>query len=105
MIKIEGKVLNCTHTTNTVRSSGEIRQNYTAEILHTVRGRSEIEYLKLDGKVFPQWQAAIGKEVTAEIRFYAMKSDDGNVMSGITLADKAALPTLAHVPQAIRQPA
>lgn len=97
MINITGKLHNTTHSRPINRSTGELRDVYTAEILHTVKGRSEIEYLKLDAKVFGAWTKAIGNDITAEVRFYAMKTDDGNVMSGLILADKSSLPTVSNI--------
>lgn len=102
MITISGKILNTVHSQNVNRSTGEMRDTYTAEILHTVRGRSEIEYLKLDPKVFAHWTKQIGAEISAEVRFYAMKSDDGSVNSGLILSDKTSLPTIIKPVQPVQ---
>lgn len=71
---------------------------YTAEILHSVKGKTEIASVKLDGSVVDGWKKATGKEISCEVRFYAMKNREGGIQSGLTLADKKAFPN--HVQKA-----
>lgn len=94
MLFINGKVLNLVHTEIKDKFTGELKPVHTIEILHQSRGKSVVDYLKIDSLVCPQWEKIIGKEITAEVRVYAMKTEDGSVMHGFTLADKKGLPTV-----------
>lgn len=94
MLTLTGKILNIVQSQNTNRATGEIRQRYTAEILHTVRGRSEIVNLNLDQAASLEWQKAVGHDISVEVRSYAIKTEDGGLMEGFALADKTALPTI-----------
>lgn len=102
MILIFGKLYNIAHGENKDRETGEITVSHTAEILHTARGKTEIASVKLDAAVLEPWTKAVGKDISAEVRFYAMKTREGSIMSGLTLADKKALPTLQAAAPALK---
>jgi hypothetical protein len=94
MIQLTGKLYNIAATEATDRESGEVSKVHTAEILHTVRGKTEIAGLKLDPSVADSWAKALGRDIAVEVRFYAMKNREGGIQSGLTCADKKALPVL-----------
>lgn len=94
MIQLTGKLYNIAITEATERETGEVSKVYTAEILHTARGKTEITGLKLDSSVADMWGKAIGRDIAVEVRFYAMKNREGGIQSGLTCADKKALPVL-----------
>jgi hypothetical protein len=91
MITLFGQLLNVIPGENKNRETGEITKNFTAEVLHQSRGRSVVDSVKLDTEVGPAWTKLIGQDISVEVRFYAMKTSEG-VTSGLTLADKKALP-------------
>lgn len=92
MIQITGQLYKIAAAENTDRETGVISIVHSAEILHEARGKTEIASCKLDASVVEPWSKAVGKNITNEIRFYAMKTREGGIMQGITLADKKALP-------------
>lgn len=94
MISITGTLYNIAASQNTDRETGEVSTVHTAEILHQTRGKSEIAGVKLDPSVVPSWEKAKGREISAEVRFYAMKNREGGIQSGLTLADKKGLPVI-----------
>lgn len=93
MITLSGKLYNVMTSDYTDRNTGEVSKVNTAEILHTVRGKTEIAAVKLDDSVVTGWTQCTGKEITCEVRFYAIKTSDGGINSGLILADKKSLPT------------
>lgn len=94
MISIIGKLFNIVTGETTDRETGAISATYTAEILHTVRGKTEIANLKLDAAIVEPWSKVIGQDISAEVRFWAMKTREGGIQSGLTLSDKKALPVI-----------
>lgn len=94
MIFINGKLYGIAVSDNTDRDTGEVTKVHTAEVLHKSRGKSEIVGLKLDPLVVSAWSKCIGRDFNCEVRFYAMKNREGGIQSGLTLADKKALPSL-----------
>jgi hypothetical protein len=99
MLQLTGKVIDIVSGQNTDQATGQISTVHSAEILHKVRGKSEIASVKLDPSVVEPWTKAVGRDVSVEIRFYAMKTREGSILSGLTLADKKSLPTV-HRPAA-----
>ncbi len=101
MLTLTGKILAVIPGESTNRTTGEVSKNFTVEILHSSRGRSVVESVKIDPEVGPQWTKLVGADMSVEVRTYAMKTADG-FNSGLTLADKKALP---QVHQPMRQAA
>lgn len=95
---LTGRVIQIFEGSQTNRTTGEIRPKYAAEILHTVRGRSVVENLNIDLSIHAEWSKAVNHEISIEVKPYAMKSDDGSILSGLTLAQKGALPVI-HKPK------
>ena len=102
MINLHGKLYNIASTQSTDRETGEVGTTHTAEILHTSRGKTEIASVKIDASVVDAWEKCKGRDMSIEIRFYAMKTREGGIQSGLTLADKKSLPLVAMQP--VRQP-
>jgi hypothetical protein len=94
MIFIAGKLHDIAHGETKDRNTGEIIKTHTLEILHKNKGKSEIASVKCDSGVVDQWSKAIGRDITLEVGFYAMKTPQGDIMKGLTMADKLALPTV-----------
>lgn len=94
MIQITGKLINIASSPFTDRQTGEQSTTHTAEVLHQVKGKSEVQGLKLDASVLDAWAKAVGRDISVEVRSYAMKRDDGTIMAGYGLADKRSLPNL-----------
>jgi hypothetical protein len=92
MLTLTGQILNVIPGENKDRNTGEITRITTVEILHQSRGRSVVESVKCDIEVTAAWTKLIGKNISVEVRMYAMKTGEGGVTSGLTLADKKALP-------------
>ena len=97
MIYLFGTLYNIASNPVTDRKTGEISMVHTAEVLHTSRGKTEIASVKLNDQVVEGWQKCKGREITVEVRFYAMKTTEGGIMSGLTLADKNSLPTVEPI--------
>lgn len=92
MLTLTGKVLDVIPgRTNQV--TGQIYPP-AVEILHKVKGKSEVEQLKIDPKTVAAWEKAAGQNITIEVNYYAMKGSEGAIISGLSLADKSALPTV-----------
>lgn len=98
MITIHGKLLDVTSLPSTDMQTGVVSTVHTADILHKVRSKNELASVKLDESVLDGWSKCIGKDITAEVRFYAMKTREGGINSGLTLADKKSLPTWNSAP-------
>jgi len=94
MISITGKLFNIVTGQSTSRETGEVSVTYTAEILHTARGKTEIANLKLDAGIVEAWTKSLGQDIAAEVRFWAMKTREGGIQSGLTLVDKKAMPVI-----------
>jgi hypothetical protein len=92
MLTLSGQILNVIPGETKDPSTGEIKRSCTVEILHQSRGRSVVESIKADAEVTHAWTKLIGKNVSVEVRMYAMRSSSGGVTSGLMLADKKALP-------------
>ena len=92
MLSLTGKLIDIARTQATDQKTGEVSQVFAAEILHKERGKSVVESLKFDASVLPHWEKAIGKELTVEVRMYAMGGNGGSVQSGLAMADKKSLP-------------
>ena len=93
MLTLTGKVLEIIAPVLN-RQTGELNPP-TIELLHKVRGRSTIENLKIDEAVFPHWEKAVGKEVIAEVNYYALVTKEGAIIKGLVMADRASLPFYA----------
>ncbi len=96
MLFLSGQLLNIVAGQKTDQKTGVITPTFTAEVLHKSAGKSVVENVKIDTSpaVVEGWRAATGKAIQVEVRVYAMKTGDGGVMHGLTLADKTALPTV-----------
>ncbi len=92
MIFIVGKLLEIVKGSKTDDRTGEIRPTHTAEILHKTRGKHEVASVKIDVSTLESWMKAIGQDIQTEVRFYALKTREGSIMSGLTLSDKTGLP-------------
>lgn len=100
MLTLTGKVLDVI-AARTNQTTGQIYPP-AVEILHKVRGKSEVEQLKIDPKTETAWLKASGQNITVEVNYYAIANKDGAISSGLTLADKSALPTVqAAAPRAV----
>ena len=99
MIILHGKVIDIVPA-STNRTTGQIIPP-AVEVLHKVRGKSEIESLKIDASTEPTWAKTVGQNITVEVNFYAIATKEGGVASGLTLTDKKALPTLQAAPRPV----
>jgi len=100
MIILLGNLYNIVSLPVTDRKSGEVTTVHTAEILHSTRGKTEIASVKINEAVLEGWQKFKGRDISVEVRFYAMKTSEGGIMSGLTLADKTAFPMAEAVKKA-----
>lgn len=94
MISISGNLYAISPSEKTDPATGEVTKVYSAEVLHKVRGKTEIVSLKLDPLVVPAWQKCIGRNFHQEVIPYAIKTREGGVLKGYSFADKKALPNL-----------
>lgn len=92
MLQLIGNVYDVTSKNVTDRDTGVISIQHTAEILHKLGGKTEVLVLKLDQSVVEAWSKVKGRDIAVEVRPYAMKTREGGVMQGVSLADKRALP-------------
>lgn len=92
MLTLSGKVLDVIPG-RTNQTTGQIYPP-AVEILHKVKGKSQVEQLKIDAKTIGAWEKASGQNITIDVNYYAMKGSEGAVISGLTLSDKTALPTV-----------
>lgn len=100
MLTLSGKVLDVIPG-RTNQTTGQIYPP-AVEILHKVKGKSQVEQLKIDPKTQGAWEKASGQNITIEVNYYAMKGTEGAIVSGLSLADKSALPTVqAAAPRAV----
>lgn len=94
MLQLNGLIYDVTSKNVTDRETGAIGVQHSAEILHKSNGKTEVLALKLDPTVFDSWLKAKGRDMTVEVRPYAMKTREGGILQGLTLADKRALPNI-----------
>ena len=92
MLQLIGNIYDVTAKDVTDRETGVITCVYTAEVLHKANGKTEVLALKLDQAVFDAWVKCKGRDMAVEVRPYAMKTREGGIMQGMTLADKRSLP-------------
>lgn len=91
---LSGKLVGIVTSNFTNRDTGEIVQNHAAEIFHKQAGKHEVDTVKIDKSTLAEWSKAEGKDVSVEVRPYAVMKKEGGVMQGFSLADKMALPTI-----------
>lgn len=94
MITLSGTLYKIVPTENTDRKTGEITKGHTAEILSEARGKTEVVSLKLDSSVVDAWKKCLKKDISIEVRPWALRTETG-VNAGLALADKKALPVFA----------
>lgn len=98
MIKIEGKLINCVQGEYTVRAGsnrGEIVPTFTAQILHYVGRKLEIEDIKLEREIFAEWKKLEGSDISVPIRAYAIADENGGKPKmGYSLATRTELPVV-----------
>jgi hypothetical protein len=92
MLTLSGKLVGIATTNYTNRTTGEITINHNAEILHKQAGRSELDTVKVDPATIGEWAKLEGKEISIEVRPYAVPKKEGGIMQGFSLADKKGLP-------------
>ena len=100
MISLIGKLYNIASVSKTDSATGEVSATHTADVLHTVRGKTELASVKIELGVLEGWQKCIGKDVSIGVRFYAMKNREGGIQSGLTLDDKASFPVIQRMASA-----
>lgn len=96
---LSGKVVGIITTPYTDKKTGEITQNHSAEIFHKQANRHEVDTVKIDKSTLAEWCKAEGKDVSVEVRPYAIVKSEGGVMQGFSLADRLALPTIIPAPK------
>lgn len=96
-LTLTGHLHKIAETSQTDRKTGEIRPKYIAEVLDTRKGRTVIESLTIEDTVFPEWKKAVGQEISIGVRPYSMKTEDGSLISGLSCAEKSALPVIHKV--------
>lgn len=94
MLQLIGNIYDVTSKNVTDRETGVITLQHTAEILHKSNGKTEVLALKLDAGVADAWMKCKGRDIAVEVRPYAMKTREGGILQGLTLADKRALPNV-----------
>lgn len=99
-LTLTGHLHKIAETSQTDRKTGEIRPKYTAEVLDTRRGRTVVEGLTIEDTMVSEWKKALNQEISIAVRPYAMKNDDGSILSGLSLAEKGALPVIHKAKQA-----
>lgn len=93
MLTLTGKLLDVIPG-GTSQKTGQIFDP-TIEILHKVRGKSEVEKIKIDPKTEAAWTKAINQIVSVAVNPYAMGPDKNTpINKGLSLDDKAVLPTV-----------
>jgi hypothetical protein len=97
MLQLTGNIYDVTSKNVTDPQTGVITRVYTAEIIHKSNGKTEVTPLKLDAAVADAWGKAKGRDMVVEVRAYAMKTREGGILQGLTLADKRCLPGLLRV--------
>ena len=100
MINLSGKLYNVVTNPFTDRETGAITQVSQAEILHTVKGKTELVTVKVDPVCVDGWRKAVGRDIVVEVGFYAMKTTAGAIQKGLMLAQKTALPGVLRLPGA-----
>lgn len=100
MINLTGKLYNVVTNPFTDRETGQITQVSQAEILHTVKGKTELVSVKIDPVCVEGWTKAVGRDIVIEVAFYAMKTTQGAIQKGLMLAAKTALPGVLRAPVA-----
>lgn len=93
-LTLSGKIVGIAQSSFTDRSTGEVSQNFNAEILHKQGGRHEVDSVKIDPSTANEWHKLIGKEIEIEVRPYAVLKKEGGIMQGFSLPNKKALPNL-----------
>jgi len=99
MITLSGILYNISSSNFTDRRTGEMKLTHAAEIITVSRGKSEILTLKIESALVDQWMKCKGREITVEVRAWAMLNNEKTgVNTGYALADKTALPVVQHPP-------
>lgn len=93
MLLIVGKIYEVAPSTFTDSATGEVKQEFSVEVIHKENNKTVITSIKIDETVVPEWTKNIGKEFNAQVRPWAMKMRDG-IKIGLALVDKKSLPNL-----------
>ena len=93
-LNLTGTLLDIVESSFTDRQTGEVQQNFNAEILHKQAGRHEVDSVKVDKTTVNEWHKLRGKKVSIEVRPYAVLKKEGGILQGFSLADKKGLPTV-----------
>lgn len=95
MLILEGQMLSVSHKNFTDRKTGEITNNFTAQILDiSANGDADVLKLKIDQSTAASWDKAKGKNIRAEVRPWAFVDDSGKLANGFALTDRKALPNV-----------
>lgn len=98
MITLEGRVLRVIKGTRTERETGVVTERVQVEILHVSKGKSSVVLLTIDPGCIGVWEKVagttekFGELVELEVVPYAIAGRDGEILAGLTCADKKALP-------------
>lgn len=93
-LTLSGTLVDIVESSFTDRQTGEVQQNFNAEILHKQGGRHEVDSVKVDKTTVTEWHKLRGKKVSVEVRPYAVLKKEGGIMQGYSLVDKKALPNI-----------
>jgi len=99
-LTLEGRLLQVVRSERIDRTTGEVQNRVTVEILHISKGRSALAQLAVDLTVAPAWEKIagsgdkLGELVRVEVAPYAMSGRDGEIIAGLTCADKKAAPVV-----------
>lgn len=94
MLQLIGNIYDITVKDVTDRETGAITRVHSAEVLHKSNGKTEVTVLKIDPACLDGWTKAKGRDMGVEVRAYAIKTREGGILQGVSLADKRALPGL-----------
>lgn len=96
MLTLTGNLLTVVKAPPTInQKTGEYISKCTAQVLdQSANGKFDVIDVSIDQSVYDDWIKCAGKQISINVRIYAMSDDKGSVRSGLSLADKKSLPTL-----------
>jgi len=93
-LNLTGQLIDVVETKYTDDETGQVTQNFNAEVLHKVGGRHTVDSVKIDPSIASEWHKLKGKELSFEVRPYAVQTRDRGILQGFSLPNKKQLPNL-----------
>lgn len=101
-LTLEGRVVQVVRSERTDRTTGEVKKRFYVEVFHFSKGRSEVAKVVVDESAAAAWEKIagnsekLGELVRVEVVPYAIKTEKGEILAGLTCVDSKAMPVVSR---------